>query len=60
MTGLTAQLGDFAAGMTGISLPEGARQIVISGVADCIGVMIAGRAEPVVRIVQSVAGDDGD
>ncbi len=52
MTGLTRSLAEFVAGLDPDALPPEAVATVRRGVADCIGVMFAGRDEPVVAIAR--------
>jgi len=52
MTGLTAQISGFVASPGLTDIPDGAFEIVRSGFIDTIATMIAGRDEPVVRIVR--------
>jgi 2-methylcitrate dehydratase PrpD len=47
MDGLTASLGEFIAGLRPSDVPAEARRTVRRGIADCIGVLYAGRDEPV-------------
>jgi aconitate decarboxylase len=56
MTGLTTDIGRFLAEMSPARVPEGAVSIVKTGFTDCIGVMIAGWREPVVRVVADFIG----
>ena len=53
MPGLTAELGRFVAGLEPASLPTAAHRTVRRGIVDCMGVLFAGRGEPVVRQVLS-------
>jgi 2-methylcitrate dehydratase PrpD len=50
MTGLTRELGQFVAALDGAAIPASARNAVRRGIADCIGVMLAGRSHPVVEL----------
>jgi 2-methylcitrate dehydratase PrpD len=50
--GLTAEIGAFLAEMSPQRVPDGAREIVRNGFADCVAVMITGWDEPVARIVR--------
>jgi len=52
MTGLTAELGQFVAGMTYDKLPSDVVPIAQMGFTDTFGVMMAGVPEPVVDIVR--------
>ena len=52
MTGLTRQLADFVAGVAYDGIPAEAVATVKRGFIDCVGVMFAGRDEPVVRILK--------
>jgi len=54
--GLTAEIGAFLADMRRCDLPPEALKPVRSGFTDCVAVMIAGREEPVSRIVASSVG----
>lgn len=47
MDGLTASLGEFIAGLRPSDVPSEARRTVRRGMADCMGVLYAGRDEPV-------------
>lgn len=49
---LTAALGDFVAGLRYERIPEAALAIAKQGIADCVGVMLAGSAEPAVEAVR--------
>lgn len=57
MSSLTAELGDFVADMATASVPDDAVAIILAGMTDWVGVMIAGRQEPVVQIVAPVVED---
>lgn len=58
--GLTADLGAFVAGLDPAAVPAEARRTVRRGIADCVGVLHAGRTEPVVAHAQAlVAGGGG-
>ena len=50
MTGLTQELGQFVAALDGAAVPAPARAAVRRGIADCVGVLLAGRNEPVVEL----------
>ncbi len=52
MIGLTERLARFAHDPGFSEAPESAERIIRSGVIDTVGTMIAGRNEPVVRIVR--------
>jgi 2-methylcitrate dehydratase PrpD len=54
--GLTAEIGAFLADMGQRPLPPEALQPVRAGFTDCVAVMIAGRNEPVSRIVAASVG----
>ena len=45
--GLTREIGEFVAGMRFERVPAGAVETVARGFTDCVGVMLAGLAEPV-------------
>ncbi len=63
MTGLTRQLAEFIATIAFDRLPAGAVETAKRGAIDCIGVMFAGRDEPVVAIAREVfrtAGAQGE
>lgn len=49
---LTAALGDFIAGLRYEHIPEAAVHIAKQGIADCVGVMLAGSIEPAVEAVR--------
>lgn len=55
MAGLTRDLARFVAGLEAGSLPGDAMHLVERGLADCVGVMFAGRDEPVVAHALSLA-----
>ncbi|UCE31237.1 MAG: MmgE/PrpD family protein [Burkholderiales bacterium] len=50
---LTQRLAEFTADMHAAALPPGASDIVLTGVTDFVAAMVAGRNEPVVRIVRA-------
>jgi 2-methylcitrate dehydratase PrpD len=54
--GLTTDIGGFLSDMSPARVPEGAVSIVKTGFTDCVGVMIAGWREPVVRVVADLIG----
>lgn len=58
MTGLTQQLAEFISTLEFSRLPGEALPIVRQGAIDCIGVMFAGRDEPVVRLVSGIVRMD--
>ena len=63
MTGLTLQLAEFISTMSFDRLPAAAVETAKRGAIDCIGVMFAGRDEPVVRIARELlrtAGGQGE
>jgi 2-methylcitrate dehydratase PrpD len=51
MTGLTQQTAQFAAALSPGALPAPCREAARIGIADCVGVMIAGAGEEAVRLV---------
>ena len=51
---LTRDLGQFVSGLSRNRVPEEAARIARTGFIDCIGVMIAGRAEEPVRLLRGV------
>jgi 2-methylcitrate dehydratase PrpD len=53
MPGFTERLAEFVAGVSFDALPEEAVDIVKRGAIDCLGVLLAGRDEPVVGIVRA-------
>ena len=53
---VTEQLGAFAVSATP---PPGARARAVVAVLDTVGVMLAGSVEPVARIVQALASEEG-
>lgn len=55
MAGLTRELARFVAGLDAGGLPADAVHLVERGIADCVGVMFAGRDEPVVAHALSLA-----
>jgi len=54
VTGLTRQLAEFVASLEYERLPAEAVQTVKRGTIDCIGVLFAGREEPVVRLTREL------
>jgi 2-methylcitrate dehydratase PrpD len=52
MTGLTRQLGKFSSSLEFKKIPKSAVETVKRGFIDCVGVMFAGRDEPVVKVLQ--------
>ncbi|HVB48134.1 MAG TPA: MmgE/PrpD family protein [Burkholderiales bacterium] len=54
MPGLTQQLAEFVAALRFEALPAEAVQTVTRGAIDCIGVLFAGRDEPVVGVVGDI------
>ena len=52
MTGLTRQLAEFSSSLEFKKIPENAVETVKRGFIDCVGVMFAGRDEPVVRVLR--------
>lgn len=54
--GLTREIGEFVAGIRFEALPPGAAAVVTTGFTDCVGVMLAGFAQPVAKIVAGSAG----
>jgi 2-methylcitrate dehydratase PrpD len=54
--GLTAEIGTFVAGMRHRDVPPETLAPVRSGFTDCVGVMIAGRDQPMSRIVAESVG----
>ncbi|WP_338664791.1 MmgE/PrpD family protein [Pararoseomonas sp. SCSIO 73927] len=62
-TSITRALGAFASGLRFEEIPAEASAIARTGFVDCVGVMIAGREEPVVGILRDaldVAGPRGE
>jgi 2-methylcitrate dehydratase PrpD len=57
--GLTAFIAAAAADLPFDSVPEAALASVRGGIADCLGVLVAGVDEPAARIVGQVAADGG-
>jgi 2-methylcitrate dehydratase PrpD len=57
MAGLTRELAEFVAGLRFSDLPAEAIETVKRGTIDCVGVMFAGRDEPVVRILKENSSD---
>ena len=55
MQGLTRQVAEFAASAPGLKLDEATTSIVRNGFIDTVGVMLAGRHEPVTAIVRRFA-----
>ena len=54
--GLTREIGEFVAGMRFERVPAGAVDTVARGFTDCVGVMLAGLAEPVASVVAKSVG----
>lgn len=54
--GLTSEIGTFVSTIGQSSVPPEVMPVVRSGFTDCIAVMVAGRREPVVRIVADSVG----
>ena len=52
MAGLTRQLAEFASALEYRNIPAQAAQTAKRGFIDCVGVMFAGREEPVVKAVR--------
>ena len=60
MPALTAELGQFVAGLTLRDIPAEAQAVAKTGITDCFGVMIAGAQDPVVALIdREMAGSDG-
>jgi 2-methylcitrate dehydratase PrpD len=59
MTGITRQLGAFVASIDYGDIPETCRAAARTGMADCIGVMIAGSREEAPRIVSRLVLESG-
>jgi 2-methylcitrate dehydratase PrpD len=53
---LTREIGEFIAGMRYEHVPTGAVETVARGFTDCVGVMLAGLAEPVASVVAKSVG----
>lgn len=60
MPGLTASLGEFVAALDPARVPEEAARIVQRGLADCFGVLLAGRDEPVVGLARALVAETGE
>lgn len=59
--GLTSDVGSFVSSINRIAVPPETMPVVRSGFTDCVAVMVAGRSEPVSRIVaQSVGAKQRD
>ncbi len=54
MTDLTRELGAFVAQLTFEQIPAAALDVIHTGFADCVGVMLAGRDEPPTRLLTEV------
>ena len=54
MTHLTRDLGAFAASLRFDQIPDAALDVIHTGFADCVGVMLAGREEPPTQILTQV------
>ncbi len=59
MTGLTRQLGEIISAISFDRLPAQAVETAKRGAIDCVGVMFAGRDEPVVGIARELLRPDG-
>ncbi|MGV3655634.1 MAG: MmgE/PrpD family protein [Noviherbaspirillum sp.] len=57
---ITRELAGFVAGLRFKHIPAQALPAICMGFADCVGVMIAGRDEPPVRLLQSVLAPQGN
>jgi 2-methylcitrate dehydratase PrpD len=60
---ITRSLGAFVSGLRFDAIPPPARDVARTGFVDCVGVMIAGKDEPVVQILRDtlgVAGREGE
>jgi len=54
MTNITRDLGVFAADLKFDKIPAAALEVIHTGFADCVGVMLAGRDEPPTQILTQV------
>jgi len=54
VSGLTSSLAEFVATLDSARVPQGAARIVQRGLVDCVGVLFAGRDEPVVQLARSL------
>ena len=54
MTDITRDLGRFVASLKFEQIPKDALEVIYTGFADCVGVMLAGREEPPTRILTEV------
>ena len=54
MTNITRDLGQFAASLRYDQIPAAALDVIHTGFADCVGVMLAGRDEPPTQILTQV------
>src|SRR6516225_5221322 len=54
--GLTREIGEFVTGMRYERVPADAVETVARGFTDCVGVMLAGLAEPVASVVAKSVG----
>ena len=54
--GLTSEVGTFVSGIAQNAIPPEAMPVVRAGFTDCVAVMVAGRKEPVARIVAQSVG----
>jgi 2-methylcitrate dehydratase PrpD len=54
MANLTRELGAFVAQLTFEQIPQEALTVIHTGFSDCVGVMLAGRVEPVTRLLRQV------
>ena len=59
VNGLTRQLAEFASSLEPKKVPEKALETAKRGFIDCVGVMFAGRDQPVVGFVQKLFGSSG-
>lgn len=60
MSGLTARLARFVASLERRDIPDAAVRTVERGIADCYGVLFAGRDEPVVALAAGLVGIGDD
>jgi 2-methylcitrate dehydratase PrpD len=56
---LTRSLGRFVADLRMDQIPENALPVICAGFADCVGVMLAGRDEPAVRLLMETLQPQG-
>lgn len=59
MPALTAGLGHFVSNLTLKQVPGEALEVARTGIADCVGVMIAGARDPIISLIDRELGGNG-